>query len=139
MSGFLDYPRAGETDHALGLSNNNVAQSRAVVVFLESIFIGDHSLKTQDVHGFQIGIHFYKRVRVEQILNPLFSWLRKVIVAARTDALILRKLNFRHDFRTAGALLKKTTRNVPLSAALRLNCWLLENCHETYARAAVAA
>jgi len=62
-----------------------------------------------------------------------------VIVAARTDALILRQLDFRHDFRTARALLKKTARNVPLSAASRLNCWLLEDCHEPYARAAIAA
>src|SRR5207302_10257757 len=60
---------------------------------------------------------------------PLLSRLRKVIVAARTDTLILRQLDFRNSFATAGALLKKTPRNFPLFAALRLDCWFLENCH----------
>jgi hypothetical protein len=53
--------------------------------------------------------------------------------------LILRQLDFRHYFRTAGALLKKAARNFSLFAGLRLDCWLFENCHEIYARAAVAA
>src|SRR5205814_8434472 len=117
----------------------SVKESGGSLVVFEAIFVAGHSLKPQGVHGFQVGIHFDKRVRVEQILNSLPGGLRKVILAARTDALILCKLDFRHDFRTARALLKKTTRNFPLFAGLRLNCWLLENCHETYARAAVAA
>ena len=58
------------------------------MVFFEPIFIRSHSLKPQQVDGFQIGIHFYKSLRVEQILNPLPGRLRKVIVAAWTDALI---------------------------------------------------
>src|SRR6266496_4201574 len=105
----------------------SVEQSGAFVVFLEPIFIRNHSLETQDVHGFQVGIHFHKSFRVEQILNPLHSRLRKVIVAAGTNTLILRQLGLRHHFRTAGALLKKAPRNFSLLTGLRLDCWLPEN------------
>src|SRR5437660_7960630 len=120
-------------------TDHSVKKASPLVVFFEPIRIRSHSLKTQDVHGFQVGIHFHERVRIEQILNPLLSRLCEVIVAARTDTLILRQLDFRNSFGTAGALLKDTTRNFPLFAGLSFNCWLLENCHWSYARAAVAA
>src|SRR5437763_15268014 len=120
-------------------TDHRVKEAGASLVFFEPIFVASHSLKPQDVHGFQVGIHFYKRVRVAQILNSLPGGLGKVILAARPDAWVWRKLDFSRDFRSARALLKRTTRNFPLFAGVRLNCWLLENCHETYARAAVAA
>jgi hypothetical protein len=62
-----------------------------------------------------------------------------MIVAARTDPLILRELSLGHDLSAAGALLKKTARNLTFFAGFRLDCWFLENCHGDYARAAVAA
>jgi hypothetical protein len=62
-----------------------------------------------------------------------------MIIAARTDALILRKLDFRYDLGAAGTFLEKTMRDVALLAILRLDCWFLENGHGNYARAAVTA
>ena len=109
--------------------DDSVEKPRALMVFFEPILIASHSLKAQDVDRFQVGICFYKSLRVEQILNPLLGRLRKVIVTAWTDTLILRDLVFRHDFGTARALLKKTARNFLLFAGLSLDCWLLENCH----------
>src|SRR6266446_3952301 len=109
--------------------DDSVEKPRALMVFFEPIRIASHSLKAQDVDRFQVGICFYKSVRVEQILNPLLGRLRKVIVTAWTDTLILRDLVFRHDFGTARALLKKTARNFLLFAGFSLDCWLLENCH----------
>src|SRR4029453_4869233 len=50
-------------------------------------------------------------------------------IAARTDALILRKLDFRYDLGAAGTFLEKTMRDVALLAILRLDCWFLENGH----------
>src|SRR5205823_13084690 len=60
--------------------DDSVEKPRALMVFFEPIRIASHSLKAQDVDRFQVGICFYKSVRVEQILNPLLGRLRKVIV-----------------------------------------------------------
>src|SRR5205823_3433635 len=73
------------------------------------------------------------------IVRVIFSPTTDPMVAAGTDTLILRQFDFRHDFRTAGTLLKKAAGNFSLLAGFRLDCWLLKDCHETYARAAVAA
>jgi len=62
-----------------------------------------------------------------------------MIIAARTDALVLGELDFGDDLRAAGTFLEKTMRDVALLAILRLDCWFLENGHGNYARAAVAA
>src|SRR5437773_2243092 len=51
------------------------------------------------------------------------------VIATRTDALILRELEFRNNLPTARTLLKHTTRNLPLLAGLRLDCWFFEDCH----------
>ena len=52
-----------------------------------------------------------------------------MIIAARTDALVLGELNFLHDLGAAGTFLEKTLRDVALLAILRLDCWSLENGH----------
>jgi hypothetical protein len=62
-----------------------------------------------------------------------------MIIAARTDTLILRELDFRHDLGTARTFLKKTLRDFALLAILLFDCWFFENGHGDYARAAVAA
>jgi len=65
--------------------------------------------------------------------------LREMIIATRTDALILRELDFRHNFGTAGTFLEKTVRDIAFLRTFRLDRWFFENRHGNYARAAVAA
>src|SRR4030095_6438968 len=112
-------------------TDHSVEQTRALMIFLKPILVGGHSLETQDVDGFQIGIHFDKSVCVEQILDPLHGWLRKVIFASRTDTLILRKLDLRHDFRATRAFLEQTARNVFLLPTLCLDCWFAKDWHDS--------
>ena len=58
-----------------------------------------------------------------------------MIIAARTDPLILRELDFGHDLRTAGTFLEKAVRNLPLLPAFCLNCRFFENRHGRFMRA----
>jgi hypothetical protein len=62
-----------------------------------------------------------------------------MIIAARTNPLILRQLGIGHDLSATGTFLKNAARHFALFAGLRLDCWFLKNCHVNYARAAVAA
>ena len=62
-----------------------------------------------------------------------------MIVAARTDPLVLSEFDFRHNLGTTRTLLEKTVRDVALLAILRFDCWFFKNRHVNYARAAVAA
>ncbi|PYJ37363.1 MAG: hypothetical protein DME81_08215, partial [Verrucomicrobia bacterium] len=77
--------------------------------------------------------------RIEKIVDPFLGRLREMIIATRTDALILGELDFRHNFRTAGAFLEKTVWDIAFLRTFRLDRWFFENCHGNYARAAVAA
>src|SRR5215510_7730795 len=110
-------------------ANNGVDEPCALVIFLETVLVRCHSLELQDVDGPQVGVHLYERVRIEQTLDSLAGGLPLMIVAARTDALILRELNLGHDLSAAGTLLKKTARNFLLFAGLRLDCWFFKNRH----------
>src|SRR5207302_6906721 len=71
-------------------ADHRVEEAGAFLIFFEAIFVAGHSLKTQNVDGSQVGIHFYESVRIEQILDALLGRLCKVIIAARTNALVLR-------------------------------------------------
>jgi hypothetical protein len=62
-----------------------------------------------------------------------------MIIAARTDTLILCQLGIGHDLFAARAFLKNAARHFTLFAGLRFDRWFLKNCHGNYARAAVAA
>ena len=120
-------------------TDHSVQEAGLLLIIFEAILVSGHSLKAQNVHRLQVGIHFHEAIGVEKILEPLFRRLRKVIITARADALILRQLDFRHDFRTSRTLLKKTTGNIALPPTFCFDCRFFENGHGTYARAAVAA
>src|ERR1051325_11675376 len=61
-----------------------------------------------------------------------------MVVAVRTNPLVLGQLKLVHHFVAAGAFLKKPLRDIAFLSALRLESWSFEDCH-VYARAAVAA
>src|SRR5262249_43399912 len=63
------------------------------------------------------------------VLNSLLGWLRKMIIAAWTDSLVLRELDLRHHLRAAGTFLEKTARNLFLLSAFCLDYRFLENRH----------
>ena len=52
------------------------------------------------------------------LLDPLTRSLRKVVIATRTDALVLRELQLVDHFFTAGTLLPKALRHLAPFAAL---------------------
>src|SRR5262249_28922353 len=114
-------------------ADHSIEQAGALLIFFQPILVCRHSLKAQHVNGFQVGVHFYKTIRIEQTLDSLPGRLRMMIIAARTDTLILRELSFRNNLSAAGALLKQTARNFPLFAGLRLNRWFFKNRHGGYA------
>src|SRR6476659_4352747 len=120
-------------------ANHRADEARIYLIFLETVRVCRHSLEPQDVDRLQIGIHLHKRFRIEQTLDSFAGRLRLMIVAARTNTLILRQLSIGHGLSAAGAFLKKAAWHFTLFAGLRLDCWFLENCHGDYARAAVAA
>ena len=119
--------------------DDGVEQPCALMIFLETVLVRGHSLKPQHVDGPEVGIHLYEGIRIEQALDSFAGRLRLMIVAARTNTLILRQLSIGHDLSAAGAFLKNAARHFALLAGLRLDYWFLKNCHENYARAAVAA
>src|SRR5439155_25064469 len=81
----------------------------------------------------------HETFRIEEIVDPVLGRKRKVIIAAGTNAQILRKLDVVHDIAATRTLLEKAVRDVAFLATFRLQCRFLENCHGSYARAAVAA
>jgi hypothetical protein len=119
--------------------DDGVEEARALMIFLETVLVRRHSLEPQHVNGLQVGVHFYKGIRIQQTLDSLAGRLRLMIVAPRTDTLILSQLNFGHDLSAAGAFLKNAARHFTLFTGLRLDCSFFKNCHGNYARAAVAA
>ena len=119
--------------------DHRVEQSGALMIFLETIGVRGHSLKPQHVNGPQVGVHLYEGIWIEQALDSFVGRLRLMIIAARTDTLILRQFGIGHDLCATGAFLKNAARHFTLFAGLRLDCWFLKNCHKNYARAAVAA
>ena len=52
-----------------------------------------------------------------------------MIIAARTDALVLRQLDFVHDFAAAGTFLPEALRHLAFLATLRLERGFFENGH----------
>ena len=119
--------------------DDRVEEPRALMIFLETVRVRGYSLKPQHVDGPQVGVHLYEGIWIEQTLDSFAGRLRLMIVATRTNTLILRQLSIGHDLVAAGAFLKNAARHLTLFAGLRLDCWFLENCHGNYARAAVAA
>ena len=81
------------------------------------------------VDGSQVGVHLHETFRIEQIFDSLFGRLGKMIIAARTDALVLRQLDFVHDLGAARTFLPETLRHVALLAALRFKGGSFENGH----------
>jgi hypothetical protein len=110
-------------------ANDGVDEPRALLIFLETVLIRGHSLEPQEVDRPQVGIHLYKGIRIEQTLDSLTGRLRVMIIAARTDTLILPQLHFGDDLSATRAFLKNAARNLTLFAGLRLDCWFLKNRH----------
>ena len=119
--------------------DDGVEEPRVLMIFLETVRVRGHSLEPQHVNGPQVGVHLDKRIWIEQTLDSLDGRLPLMIIAARTDTLILPQLHFGHDLSAAGTFLKNAARNLTLFAGGGLDCWFLKNCHGNYARAAVAA
>jgi len=102
----------------------------------ESILIRSHSLKpkTSTISGRH---PFPQKFRVEADSGFVRWQMRLMIVAARTDALILRQLSFSTTCPQPG-ISQKCRAEFPVFCRPLPDCWLSENCHVTYARAAVA-
>src|SRR6202011_2571620 len=125
-------------DHSVP-GDDGVDQAGGLLIFLEAIFVGGHSLKAQRIDRSQVGVHLHETSGIEQIVDPFLGRKREMIIALRANAQILVELDLVHNFVATGALLKKTVRNIALLfAILRLDGWFFENRHG-YARAAVAA
>ena len=110
-------------------SDDRVEKPSALMIFFETVLVPGHSLEPQHVNGPKVGVHFYEGVRIEQTLDSFARRLRLMIIAARTDTLILRQLSIRHDLSAAGAFLENAARHFTLFAGLRFDCWFLKNCH----------
>ena len=106
-----------------------IYQARALLIFFQAIFVGRHPLKTQSVDGPQVGIHLHETVRIEQIVDPVLGGLREMIIAVRTDALVLGELDFVNDFAASCALLKEPMWNITLFRTLCFYCRFFENGH----------
>src|SRR4029079_439139 len=74
-------------------------------------------------------VHLYECIWIEQTLDSFAGRLRLMIVAARTDTLVLRQLSFGHDLSAPWAFLKNAARHFALFAGLGLDCWFLKNRH----------
>ena len=74
-------------------------------------------------------VEFDETFRIAKILDPLLRRLREMIIAPRTDALVLRELDLVHDFGAAGTFLPETLRHLALSFALGLKRGFFENGH----------
>src|SRR4051812_19748780 len=96
--------------------DDGVEESCALMIFLETILVTSHSLKPQHVNGPQVGVHLYESIWIEQTLDAFAGWLRLMVIAARTDTLILRQLTIGHHLSAAGAFLKNATRHLTLFA-----------------------
>src|SRR4051794_38981342 len=119
-------------------ADDRVDQSGAVLIIAQPVLVSRHTLEAQCVDRSQIGVAFGETLRIKQVRDSLLRRLRKVIVAAGTNALVLRELDLVHNIGAAGALLPQTLRHLALATAHRLQRWSFENSH-LYARAAVAA
>ncbi len=125
-------------DHSM-TANDGVSQSGSFLIIFEPIFVTGHSLKTQGVDRFQIGIHLKEGLRIEQIVDPVLGREGKVIFAPRANAQIFIQLDFMDHFVAAGTFLKKPLWNVTFLARLSFERRFFENGHGDQARAAVAA
>ena len=65
----------------------------------------------------------------QQVRDPLLRRLREMILATRANALVLRQLDFVHDFAAAGTLLPEALGHLALFALLGLERWFFENRH----------
>ena len=120
-------------DHAV-TAQDRVGQAGAALIFSQPILVGRHSVKLQGVHRLQIRIALDESFEVEKAFDSLLGRLREVIIATRTDALILRELDFVHDFRAARTFLPEALRHLAFLPALRFERWSFENSHVLGAR-----
>ena len=120
-------------------ADDSVGKSGPFLITFEPVLVAGHSLKTQGVDRFQIGIHLEEGLGIEQIADPVLGRKGEVIIAPRTNAQIFIQLDFVNHFIAARALLKQPLRNVALLARLSFECRFFENVHSCYALAAVAA
>src|SRR6266704_2710265 len=119
-------------------ADDGIGESSAVLIFAQPVFVGSHAAEFQRIDRNEIGIHFCKAFRIAEILDSFFRGLGKMIIASRTNALILRQLDLMHDLGTAGAFLPQALWHLAFFSALSFQSRLLENRHR-YPRAAVAA
>src|SRR5687767_1050250 len=98
-------------------AQDGIRQAGGVLVFLQPILVGSHSLKLERVHRAEIGVAFNETIGVEQALDSFLGRLRKMIIAMRADALVLRQLDFVHDLLATGAFLEQPLRNIAAALA----------------------
>ena len=113
-------------------ADDRINQSRGVLIFFEAIFVRGHSLETQACPPISESASIStKRSGIQQVFDSLLGRLGKMIIATRTDPLILRQLDFVDDLSAAGTFLKKPLRNLLASfRRLRLDRRFFENRHD---------
>ena len=116
-------------DHSV-TAHDRVDQSGAFLIFLEPILVGGHALKSAACRPRRRSAsRLDEAFRIEQVFDSLLGRLRKMIIAARTDALVLDQLDFVHDLGAARTFLPETLRHLAFLAALRLERGSFENGH----------
>jgi hypothetical protein len=86
-------------------------------------------MKLKGIHGAQAGIALDETFRIQEVFDPLFRRLGEMVIAARTDPLILRKLDFVHDLGAARTFLPEALRHLAFFPALRFERWSFEDGH----------
>ena len=54
-------------------ANDGIGQSGAFLITFEAVLVAGHSLKTQRIDRFKIGIHLKERLRIEKIADPVLG------------------------------------------------------------------
>ena len=125
-------------DHSMA-ADDGVGQTGAFLITFEAVLVTGHSLKTQRIDRFKIGIHLKESLRIEEIVDPVLGREGKVVIATRTNAQIFVQLDLMNHFIASGTFLEKALRNIAFFARLSLERRFFENGHVNQARAAVAA
>jgi hypothetical protein len=110
-------------------AEHGVDQAGAVLVFAQAVLVTRHPLELEGVDRGQAGVELDEAVGIAEVRDPVAGREGKVIIAARTDAIVLVQLDLVHDFTAARTLLPEALRNIALLAVLGFERWLFKNGH----------